>query len=219
VSDERLSTGIGGLDRAIDGGVPPGSLIALTAGADSPGERLCYAAAAAHPARYFSTLRPGEVVDEAMDAATGGIGDGFDFRDEEDTPTRVLDVRDIDLLSAPGERFDDLGAGETVIVDPVNPLERGDRDAYRAFLDSLADSLRAAGGIGVLHAQQTPETPTSRGLTLSRADVTLELQRTIEDRVAWTLLVTKVRHGSLPTEILSMAFDDGVRVDETRELR
>jgi hypothetical protein len=218
VSDERLSTGIGGLDRALDGGVAPGSLVVLTASADSPGERLCYAAAAAHPARYLSTLRPGDAVDEAMDAATGGIGDGFDFRDEEDTPTTVVDARDADLLAA-DDRFDDLSAGETVVVDPVNPLERGDRETYRAFLDDLAGGLRPAGGIGVLHAQAVPETPGNRDLTLARADVTLELQREVEDRVAWSLLVTKVRRGSLPTEILSMAFDDGVRVDETRELR
>ncbi|TSD13748.1 hypothetical protein DP107_11315 [Haloglomus irregulare] len=218
MSEKRLSTGIGGLDRALDGGVPPGSLVAVTAEADSPAERIPYAFAEAHPARYYSTLRPGGVVDEAMTAAAGGL-DGFDFRDGEETPTRVQDAREGDLLQGPGDRFASLSAGETVVVDPVNTLERADRGAYRAFLESLTGGLRSAGGIGVLHAQDVPETPASRELTLALADVTLDLRMLVDDRVAWELVVTKFRRGDVPTEPLAIVFDDGVRVDETRELR
>ena len=219
MSEKRLSTGIGGLDRVLNGGVPPGSLVVVTAEADSPAERIPYAFAEAHPARYYSTLRPGGVVDEAMTAATGGL-DGFDFREEEEeTPTRVQDVREDDLLDGPDDRFASLSAGETVVVDPVNQLERAERDEYRAFLESLATGLRSAGGIGVLHAQDVPETPAGRELTLALADVTLDLRMLVDDRVAWELVVTKFRRGDVPTQPLAIAFDDGVRVDETRELR
>lgn len=218
VSDERLSTGIGGLDRALDGGVPPGSLVVVTADADSPAERIPYAFADAHPARYYSTLRPGVAVDEAMSAASGGV-DGFDFRDKEDSPTRMQDVRRGDLLSGPSDRFAGLSAGETIIVDPVNTLERADREEYRAFLDSLMGGLRSAGGIGVLNAHTVPNTPDGRDLTLGLADVVLDLRMLVKDRVSWKLVVKKYRRGSIPPKPLALAFDDGVRVDETRELR
>lgn len=218
VSDERLSTGIGGLDRVLDGGVPPGSLVAVAAGADSPGERIPYAFADAHPARYFSTLRPGSAVNEAMNTVSGGL-DGFEFREQEESPTRVQDVRREDLLSGAGNRFSNLSAGETVVVDPVNPLERADRESYRTFLDELVQGLRAAGGIGVLHAQTVPETPGGRDLTLALADVVLDLRMLVDDRVEWKLVVTKFRRGDVPGLPLALAFDDGVRVDETRELR
>jgi len=218
VSDERLSTGIGGLDRALDGGVPPGSLVVVTGDADTPAERIPYAFAEAHPSRYYSTLRPGGAVDEAMDASTAGV-DEFEFRDQEESPTRVQDVRRGDLLTGPDDRFSGLSAGETVVIDPVNPLERADRDEYQAFLESLTGGLRSAGGIGVLHAQDVPETPAGRELTLALADVTLDLRMLVDDRVAWELVVTKFRRGDVPTQPLAIAFDDGVRVDETRELR
>jgi hypothetical protein len=218
VSDERLSTGIGGLDRALDGGVPPGSLVVVTAEADSPAERIPYAFADAHPARYYSTLRPGGAVDEAMAASSAGV-DEFDFRDEEDSPTRVQDVRRGDLLTGPSDRFASLSAGETVVVDPVNTLERADRDDYRTFLDGLVAGLRTAGGIGVLNAHTVPDTPAGRDLTLGLADVVLDLRMLVEDRVSWKLVVKKCRRGSIPPNPLALAFDDGVRVDETRELR
>lgn len=218
VSDERLSTGIGGLDRATDGGVPPGSLVVVTGDADSPAERIAYAFADAHPARYYSTLRPGSAVDETMSASSPGV-DEFDFRDEEESPTRVQDVRRGDLLSGPDDRFASLSAGETVVVDPVNTLERADREDYRSFLDGLVNGLRSVGGIGVLHAHQVPDTPAGRDLTLALADVVLELRMLVEDRVSWKLVVKKLRRGALPETPLALAFDDGVRVDETRELR
>jgi hypothetical protein len=218
VSDERLSTGIGGLDRVLDGGVPTGSLVVVTGPADSPVERIPYAFAEAHPARYYSTLRPGGAVNDDMAAAAGGI-DGFDFRDEEATPTRVQDVREGDLLTGPDDRFAGLSAGETVVVDPVNPLERADRAEYRAFLDGLIAGLRSAGGTGVLNAHQVPDTPAGRDLTLALADVVLELRMAVGDRVNWKLVVRKLRRADLPEKPLALVFDDGVRVDETRELR
>jgi len=218
VSDERLSTGIGGLDRALDGGVPPGSLVVVTGDADTPAERIPYAFAEAHPSRYYSTLRPGGAVDEAMDASTAGV-DEFEFRDQEESPTRVQDVRRGDLLTGPDDRFSGLSAGETVVVDPVNPLERADREDYRSFLDGLGSGLRSAGGIGVLSAHVVPDTPRGRDLTLGLADVVLALRLVVGDRIQWKLVVRKFRRGALPTTPLALAFDDGVRVDETRELR
>ncbi|WP_276260045.1 RAD55 family ATPase [Haloglomus litoreum] len=218
MSDERLSTGIGGLDRATDGGVPPGSLVAVTGDADSPAERIAYAFADAHPARYYSTLRSGSAVDETMSASSTGV-DEFDFRDGEESPTRMQDVRRGDLLSGPDDRFTSLSAGETVVVDPVNTLERADRDDYRTFLDGLVSGLRSAGGIGVLNAHTVPNTPDGRDLTLALADVVLDLRMLVEDRVSWKLVVRKFRRGAIPPKPLALAFDDGVRVDETRELR
>lgn len=190
----------------------------MTATADSPAERIAYAFADAHPARYYSTLRPGGAVDEAMAASTAGV-DEFEFREEEESPTRVEDVRRGDLLSGPDDQFASLSAGETVVVDPVNTLERADRADYRAFLDGLVSGLRSAGGIGILHAQQVPDTPAGRDLTLALADVVLDLRMLVDDRVEWKLVVTKFRRGAVPELPLALAFDDGVRVDETRELR
>ena len=216
MSDDRLSTGLGGIDRAIGGGYPAGSLVVLTAPPDSPAERLPYAFADAHPARYRSTIRPGDVVDEAMTAATG---DEF-FGDGEDHPTRLIDAREDPLPADPEARYGSLSAAEAVVVDPVNPLERADRDTYRAFLDALGTGVRSAGGVAVLHAQEIEPAPANRDLTLALADVVLEFSLTVEDRVSYELVVRKLRRGTPPRETFSLTFDDtGARVDETRELR
>jgi hypothetical protein len=216
VSDDRLSTGVGGIDRAIGGGYPAGSLVVLTAPPDSPAERLPYAFADSHPARYRSTIRPGDVVDEAMAAATA---EEF-FGDEEDHPTRLIDARDDPLPAEPAARYGSLSAAEVVVVDPVNPLERADRETYRAFLDALGSGVRSAGGVAFLHAQETEPAPANRDLTLARADVTMDLSQSVGDRVTTELVVRKLRRGVPPEEPLALTFDEtGPRVDEARELR
>lgn len=195
------STGLPGLDRHLGGGLPAGSLVALTAPPDSQSERLLYRFAAANPSRYLTTFRPADEI-EAV------IGDRVP-----DADIPVERVRDDRLLDDPGGQFDGLD-GEAVVVDTATELERAGRDQYRRTLDVLKRRLRATDSVALLHCLDVEPTPMRRGLTLGRADVVWRLRFAgFPDRADPRLLVTKFRGGTAPPEALALRFGERVRAE------
>lgn len=211
---DLLPTGVAGLDRALDGGLPPGDLVAVVAPPTSQSERLLYAAAAANPARYLSTLRPPVEVHEAMAAV--GVGPATGATGEES-----LDVREVSgdgLLDDPTTHLAELDARSVVVVDPATELERAGEDRYREFLSVLKRHLRATESVGLFHCLRAAPRPLRRDLTLARADVTFEVSReSSEDGTETHLTAGKHRRGRAPTERFRLSFADGAAVRTTRD--
>jgi KaiC/GvpD/RAD55 family RecA-like ATPase len=199
----RLSTGLDGLDRALDGGFPAGSLVALTAPPDSQSELLCYEFAAANDARYLSTFRPADEVREVLDATLS------------EASVRVEQTHAGSLLESPAATLDDLDLdGTAVVVDTATELEQAGRDQYRRALDVCKRRLRATDSVALLHCLDVEPTPMRRGLTLGRADVTLRLRFTgLPDRLDPRLYVTKFRGGVAPPEGLAVRFGERAGVE------
>ena len=110
----RLSTGVDLLDSGLGGGVPAGSLVAVSALPRAQSEPLLYAMAAANSTRYLSTLRPGE---EVADALTSAVPVGKAALD--------VDLRTVDgdeVLGAPEEFLGGLAANSLLVVDPTTEL-------------------------------------------------------------------------------------------------
>jgi hypothetical protein len=203
---ERLSTGVPGLDDALDGGLPAGDLVALVAPPTSGAERLLYALGAANPTRYLSTLRPAPEVHGAMTAV--------------DLPDGRVDVRAVDgeeLLDAPAEHLSALDAGSVVVVDPATELERAGEDRYRSFLDDLKGHCRTTESVAVLHCPRTTPRTLRRDLTLARADTTLTLHREVDPDGSRSYLdVGKFRHGRPPAGPLAVDLRGTPTTDEDK---
>jgi KaiC/GvpD/RAD55 family RecA-like ATPase len=196
-----FSTGLPALDDRLGGGVPAGSLAALTAPPDSQSELLLYEAAAANPTRYLSTFRPVDEIREVMRADVA-----------ESTP--VERVRDDRLLEDPGAVFDDLD-GDLLVIDTATELERAGREQYRRALDVLKRRLRATDSAALLHCLDIEPAPMRRGLTLGRADTVFRLRLVgLPERVTPRLLVTKLRGGTAPETSVRLAFEQSARVVE-----
>lgn len=194
-----ISTGVSELDGRLGGGVPPGSLVALTAPPDSQSELLLYQFAATNDARYLSTFRPADEIESVIEERFPGAAIPVE---------RVLDES---LLENPGAQFDGLD-GHAVVVDTATELERAGREQYRRVLDVLKRRLRATDSVALLHCLDVEPSPMRRGLTLGRADVVWRLRFTgLPERAEPRLLVTKFRRGSTPRESLPLEFDDRVR--------
>lgn len=197
-----LSTGVPELDRRLGGGIPAGSLVALTAPPDSQSELLLYQFAAANDARYLSTFRPADEIEAVIDAR---------FPEATIPVERVLDES---LLDDPGAQFDGLD-GHAVVVDTATELERAGREQYRRVLDVLKRRLRATDSVALLHCLDVEPAPMRRGLTLGRADLAWRLRFTgLPERVEPRLLVTKFRGGTAPREALPLRFEERVRAVE-----
>lgn len=195
-------SGLDAVDDALDGGLPPGGLGALTAPPDAPSERLCYRFAAESDARYVTTFRP---ADEVAAVLEGRVGDAVDVGVDQ-VPTARLLERPTDALADVG--FD----GGLLVVDTATELERAGRDEYRRALDALKRRCRDVGGAVLLHCHDLDPRPMRRGLTLARADVTMRLRRSGgPDRVDHRLAVTKRRGGAVPAETVALSFGERVR--------
>lgn len=195
-----LSTGVDLLDSAMGGGVPPGSLVALTTPPRAQSEPLLYAMAAANPTRYLSTLRTSEEVTDAITVtlpSTNGVS---------------IDVRAVDgdeILANPEQYLGGLDAHSLVVIDPMTELEQGDRERYRSFLDTCKRALRMTDSVGLLHCYENTPSVLRRDMTVARADVVWDIcVEIIEDDLRTRLAITKFRGGSL-FGLLDLTFDEG----------
>lgn len=194
---ERLSTGVSALDRTLDGGLRPGSLVALVGGPDVPTEPVLYATAAPRPTRYLTALRPPDEVE--ADLERHGV-----------RGATVGRVSGDELLADPGTHLGALDDGSTVVVDPITDAEQGGREAYRGLLAAGKRELRASGSVGVFHCFETTPPTLRRDLTLSRADHVWRIDLDVGDRVVPRLTVTKARGHAFPDRQfeLDVAVDD-----------
>jgi predicted ATP-dependent serine protease len=71
----RLSTGIDILDRQLDGGIPPGSIVLLAADPESQSELFLYELTDICSTLYLTTIRSDQAIRDAIDRATGPVGD------------------------------------------------------------------------------------------------------------------------------------------------
>lgn len=207
-SDRRFSTGLPFLDRRLDGGLPAGCLLALTAPPQSQSELFLRQLVRTRPTLYVSLIRPEPEVREWVAGRHDSEPDLTVITPE---PRTLLDdVASIEEALVP-ESF--------VVVDRANALEAADREEYLAFLDRFKQVLRDTDSVGVLHCSQRHRTPPRRGLTLDRVDQVwqlelLPLSREIKNR----LLVTKSRSGRALREPIDVLLTDRVQVDTSRRI-
>lgn len=204
----RLSTGVEVLDREIAGGLPPGSVVAYQAPAASQGELLLYELTRPRPTLYLSTDRTEDAVKDAIQAANAPTGDPYvqliNGEDPVDAARRAF-----------RQAFDDM----TVIIDPVDSLERTDRARYETMLNELKTHMMNTGGVAFLHCLKGVGEPELRSSTQHIADVIFDLDMTVKaGELETRLSVLKYRGGRIPAEPIKLDLTERVRVDTSRDI-
>lgn len=209
-TERRYSTGLRFLDSRLRGGIPVGKLLTLTAPAHTQSELLLYHLATSNPVRYVSTMNPDEV--EILDAIdSSAIGPPIDFEFTYAKPATILETTE--------EFLEEIRPESILIIDPIDGLERADREQYIAFVNALKQQLRVRDCIGVFHGLETPPIPDARRVTLQRADHVwrleqLDLSRAIKTR----LLITKARGDRAQSDPIPLNISDHVRIDTSRRI-
>jgi KaiC/GvpD/RAD55 family RecA-like ATPase len=201
----RFTTGVEMLDRALDGGIQAGSLVALAAPPASQSEQLLYELTTQQRTLYVTTERRSEAVERALhDAAE---------------PERVR-IQELGGPEPLGDLLDLVGAladGTLVVVDPAAPLER-DTD-YRAALSELKSLFQKKGIVAVFHCVDGRAVPTGRDATEYMADVIFDLSVDLHrEQLRTRLTVPKCRRGDAPCEALRLNFSRRVTVDNSRDI-
>ncbi len=204
----RLETGIDVLDRKLDGGLPPGSVVAYTAEPASQSELLLYELTAARGTLYLSTQRSDEAIREAVDSSLARVGSPTVRRLDRENP-----IREAKRL------VDALPEGANLIVDTVDTLERCERNRYVDFLNYLKERMLATGSIAVLHCLKGGHVPDHRTETIHAADTVFDLRTTVgATELENHLTVPKFRGGGAPTETIKLELSERVEIDTSRDI-
>ena len=204
---DRLPTGISVLDRQLDGGIPPGSILLLSADPASQSESLLYEIAAARGTLYVTTVRSEEAIRDAIERYRGGVG-----------RLTIRDAGDYPPIDNATRLVRELPESSNLLIDVVDPLEETDSTRYRAFLNELQTHMVNTGSIAVLHAMHG-DPPANRGFTQHMADVVFDLQTdTSGSQIVNRLAVPKFRGGSALEETIKLKLTDGVTIDTSRDI-
>lgn len=205
---ERLRTGISALDRQLEGGIPSGSIVALTAAPASQAELFLYELTAARGTLYLTLDRTSDAVTNSLDAAPAATGD----------PT-VRDVTGDAPLDNASKLVAALPESSNLIVDPTDVLERHDPPRYRNFLNELQNHIYNTGSLAVLHCLDGQDVPKLRDTTEHMADVVFQLETTVKgDRVENRLAVPKFRGGRALSDVIKLDLAATIDIDTSRDI-
>jgi KaiC/GvpD/RAD55 family RecA-like ATPase len=205
---DRLPTGVSVLDRQLDGGIPAGSIVALTADPASQSELFLQELTATRGTLYLTTVRSDQAVRDAYDRAKTRTGN----------PT-IRDVGGDAPLDRANRFIRELPEQATLIIDVVDPLERSRRPRFREFLNELQTHMVNTGSIAVLHALQGQSIPENRDMTEHMADLVFDLRTTITtSEIQNRLAIPKFRGGRALEEPIKLKLTESVTIDTSRDI-
>jgi KaiC/GvpD/RAD55 family RecA-like ATPase len=207
-SSRRLSLGIGPLDRELDGGLPPGSVVAYCAPPASQSELLLYELTRTRGTLYLSTDRSEDAVHDAIEKATCPTGD----------PEIRFVPGDAPLENA-RRMVREVTEEANVVIDTGDALERTDRGRYQRFLNELGNHMQNTGSIALIHCMRSGAEPDLRTTTTHMADVVFDLnQERRGTELETRLAVPKFRGGRALAETIKLELEERVRVDTSRDI-
>jgi KaiC/GvpD/RAD55 family RecA-like ATPase len=204
----RLETGIEVLDRKLDGGLPPGTIVAMTAEPASQSELILYELTAARGSLYLTTERSDQAVRDAIEKTNAPVG----------SPT-VRDISGSEPLDQANRLIRALPEGANLIIDTANVLERGDRNRFRNFMTELQTHMVNTGSIAFMHCMKEQSPPQNRSSTKHMADVVFDLETEVRgSELENRLTVPKFRGGTALKESIKLELADEVAIDTSRDI-
>ncbi|PSP93065.1 transcriptional regulator [Halobacteriales archaeon QS_4_62_28] len=205
----RLRTGIDVLDRKLDGGIPEGSVVALTADPASQAELFLYELTATRGTLWLSLDRTANAVQASIEQTSAETGD----------PT-VRHISGEAPLDNAGKLVSALPETSNLIVDPLDVLEAQEpRSRFRAFLNDLQTHIVNTGSVAILHCLDGRDVAPLRDTTEHFADVVFQLDTTVVgDEVENRLAVPKFRGGRAPSDVIKLDLVEQVSIDTSRDI-
>jgi len=204
-----LPTGIDVLDRKLGGGLPAGSMVALTADPASQAELFLYELTATRGTLWLSMDRSAEAVRDSIENTPARTGD----------PT-VRHISGEAPLDNAGKLVSALPETSNLIVDPLDVLESQEPPSrFRSFMNDLQNHVVNTGSLGILHCLEGRSVPPLRDTTEHFADVVFHLQTNIKgDEVENKLAIPKFRGGRAPSDIIKLDLVERVSIDTSRDI-
>ena len=233
---EKLSTGISAIDRRLDGGFSPGSVVALVTPPAAQSHALIQQVMRERPSVYVTTVRSAASIEndlagqrwEEVPVSIQEVGEAVQEERRmlhELTGSKIHAAKTVERDHVLDEIYEVVQQVEqscTVVVDPVNPLERSpDRTDYQNLLSKVASRLLETDSLALLHCTLLEDPPDFRETTLTLADVVWELEVVSgrRDDLEIQTRIPKNRGGPAVLERLTLLVDgDDVVTDDSRNI-
>jgi len=204
-----LPTGIDVLDRKLGGGLPAGSMVALTADPASQAELFLYELTATRGTLWLSMDRTAEAVRDSIENTPAETGD----------PT-VRHISGEAPLDNAGKLVSALPETSNLIVDPLDVLESQEPPSrFRSFMNDLQNHIFNTDSLGILHCLDGRSVPPLRDTTEHFADVVFHLSTDITgDEVENRLAIPKFRGGRAPADVIKLDLVEEVSIDTSRDI-
>lgn len=204
----RLPTGIEVLDRKLSGGLPAGSVVALHAPPASQAELLLYELTVPRDTLYLTTERSAEAVGDAFERTAAPTGS-----------PEIEHVGSQAPIDGVNQLVQTLPAETTLVVDPVDLLERQEPARYRRFMNTLQTAMVNTKSLAVLHCLDGTDPPPLRDITTYMADVVFSLDTRVSgESVENRLAVPKFRGGRALSETIKLELEERVLIDTSRDI-
>lgn len=205
--------GLDALDQQLDGGPRPGTLLSVTAPPTSQAASLFYALMRERPTLYITTMRRQDAIQDELEHVLESDIE-FDIRS-------IGSSKPLRNVNRAIETADETWGDErNIIIDTMNPLERtGKYNRYIELLNAIKSYLLDSGGLAVMHCTQLAEPPELRDVTLTVADLVLDLEIVADkNSVENHLVVPKFRGREVVDEVVKLKLGREALVDTSRNL-
>ncbi len=197
------------LDRKLDGGIPAGSTVVLSADPASQAELFLYELTATRGTLWLSLDRTAEAVTDSIDNSSASTGD----------PT-VRHITGEAPLDNAGKLVSALPETSNLIVDPIDVLEAQEPPSrYRSFMNDLQNHIFNTDSLAILHSLEGRNVPPMRDTTEHFADVVFSLRTSVVgDQVENRLAIPKFRGGRAPSDVIKLDLVEDVSIDTSRDI-
>jgi KaiC/GvpD/RAD55 family RecA-like ATPase len=228
-AEKLLSTGLLALDKELEGGLFPGSLIYVKADPMAMAEIFLYHFLEQRPTYYVNTERKPEFILRNLENL-GFKTSGVTFIDIHhkyhekkegllDYSGCIKDYRLLDFLKKQLEAID--ATNVNLIVDTITFFlyMNVKNDNMRRFMDTVYNTTKKLRGLGFLYGLKggTPSHIENELINLCDVVVDISLVRK-NDRTVTELVVPKARDRPVRGNILKFKIEKGVIIDTSREI-
>jgi KaiC/GvpD/RAD55 family RecA-like ATPase len=197
------------LDRKLEGGIPAGSTVVLSADPASQAELFLYELTATRGTLWLSLDRTAEAVTDSIDNSSANTGD----------PT-VRHITGEAPLDNAGKLVSALPETSNLIVDPIDVLEAQEPPSrFRSFMNDLQNHIFNTDSLAILHSLDGRDVPPLRDTTEHFADVVFSLETSVVgDQVENRLAIPKFRGGRAPADVIKLDLVEEVSIDTSRDI-
>lgn len=223
-----LSTGLPTLDKELDGGLLPGSLVYLTADSMTMGEIFLFQFIQQRPSYYINTERKPEHITNNFKQFGFDIS-GIKFIDIRskyyEKTVKLLDrgeLRDYKVLDFFIKQLDSIDAKEiNLIVDTITFFLQLDvkRSKIKELINIIYDTIKRTEGLGFLYGIKGDNRSLIENEVINICDAVFDISLIRKaDKTTTELTIPKARDRPVHGNVLKFKIEGGIIMDTSREI-
>ena len=228
MANKLLPTGLPTLDKELEGGLLPGSVVYIMADSMTMGEIFLYQFIQQRPSYYANTERKSEYILNNI-KQFGFEGSGIKFIDVHEkyyeNVSKMLDrgeLRDYIVLDFFMKQLEIIEAKEiNLIVDTITFFQNLEvkRSKSRGLIDKIYDTVKRTEGLGFLYGIKNESRSLLENEIINICDAVFDISLIKKaDKTTTELTIPKARDRPIHGNVLKFKIEGGIIMDTSREI-